>query len=105
MMEKYDFLIKSKIFNCDNKIKNLDIFKELNIIWNWFKHQSNNKDFDIKNIYKKENIYKYFNEINNIYKKVSKTIRFGKMINKINDYIDEIDGLLNPLGLTGFEID
>ncbi len=65
---------------------------------NYYKHQNplplDFQTLDHKNIK---------NFINKIYKKLEQNSGFDKIINSINYFSDEVDGIQNPFGLTGFE--
>jgi len=100
---KYQYFIEYNVFNINDLYFSKEIIEELNDIWIHFKHQTNLEEKVIKKLYKKETIRLYICYIKKIYDSLSSISNFKILIDKIYDYNEEIDGVLNPLGLTGWE--
>ena len=103
LMEKYYFFIDNNIFNINNLLFSKEKFEELNTIWIYYKHQTILEEKISKKIYKKKDIYESISCIKNIYNSLISILDFNILIDKIYYYNEEIDGILNPLGLTGWE--
>lgn len=103
LMNKYLFLINQKTFDA-TKFKQIEI-ESLNKIWKYYKHQEIIEQKIVDNLYMKKFIQENINIVNKFYNYLSDFKNMLNLIDKIDEYILEIDGILNPLGLTGFEND
>lgn len=105
LWDKFKYFSNNCIFNLNINIINEKNFEELNNIWIFFKHQDKKDKENYDFIYKKEQIEKSINFVKNIYSSLEDIKKINNLINKIIWLYNEYDGVVNPLGLTGFEND
>ena len=98
LMDRFLLIREStNIFSENDELK----MRDLNTLWNSIKHQVMEK-LD-KNNYKKEKIIENLNFVEKIYNEIQKILNLEKFVKKFLEFDNEIDSILNPLGLTGFE--
>ena len=84
------FIVISVLLSCSPKVQ----LSKLNVA-NYYKHQTH--------ILKLPDIEFLNDFINSLFKKLKENLKFDEFSNSINSLWDEIDGVLNPAGLTGLE--
>ncbi len=97
--EKINFVNENELFK--NKFE-ASSFKKLLKIWNYLKHQDKKLEKDVSGMYDKKYILDSIKLLNEKYCYVYKLFNFEKVLGDIQNFIDDVDGIINPLGISYF---